>query len=101
MKNTIEAIEKHLVVDGFVHRYKTDGATDGLPGDEGSFLMCTLWLVDCLVLLHRHSEAQTVFERVLAVRNDLGLLSEQYDVRRKRLVGNFPRPSLTWLSSLQ
>lgn len=91
MRRTIEAIEKDLLVDGFVHRYKTHQASDGLPGGEGSFLMCTLWLVDCLVLLDRHSEATSLFESVLAVRNDLGLLSEQYDAGRKRLVGNFPQ----------
>ena len=91
MRRTIEAIEKDLLVDGFLHRYKTDRALDGLSGGEGSFLMCTLWLVDCLVLLGRHDDAQALFESVLAVRNDLGLLAEQYDVGKKRLVGNFPQ----------
>jgi GH15 family glucan-1,4-alpha-glucosidase len=91
MSRTIDAVENELLLDGFVHRYKTDRATDGLPGGEGSFLMCTLWLVDCLVLLGRHDQAEKLFESVLSVRNDLGLLAEQYDVERKRLVGNFPQ----------
>ena len=91
MRRTIEAVENALMTDGFVHRYKTDHARDGLVGGEGSFLMCTLWLVDCLVLLGKQPEAEGLFESVLSVRNDLGLLSEQYDVGRKRLVGNFPQ----------
>jgi GH15 family glucan-1,4-alpha-glucosidase len=88
MRRTIEAIEETLVEDGFLRRYRVD---DGLPGQESSFLMCTLWLANCLVLLGRSGDAQEYFERVLKVRNDLGMLSEQYDTRRRRLAGNFPQ----------
>jgi GH15 family glucan-1,4-alpha-glucosidase len=88
---TIAAIERELLVDGFVHRYSTLTDVDGLPPGEGSFLLCTFWLADNLSLLGRHAEAEAIFERVLAVRNDVGLLSEAYDVGRQRLVGNFPQ----------
>ena len=91
---TIAAIERDLVHDGFVHRYAThhDGENlDGLPGSEGAFLACSFWLVDALVLVGRVDDARAIFERVLAVRNDVGLLSEEYDTRYKRLVGNFPQ----------
>ena len=64
---------------------------DGLPGGEGAFLLCTFWLVDCLHLIGRTEEARALFERLLALRNDLGLLSEQYDPRAKRQLGNFPQ----------
>ena len=72
-------------------RYDNDEDVEGLPGREGAFLACTLWLADCLVLSGRRDEARQMFERVLAVRNDLGLLSEQYDSEHGRLVGNFPQ----------
>lgn len=109
---TVEAIQRDLMVDGFVLRYRTDveaaasdeagqqqarakGAVaetlDGLPPGEGSFLLTTFWLVDNLVLLGRHDEARQLFERLLSLRNDLGLLSEEYDTRVSRLVGNFPQ----------
>ncbi|MGH2825361.1 MAG: glycoside hydrolase family 15 protein [Actinomycetota bacterium] len=91
MVGTIEAIRRDLVVDGFVHRYIATEAADGLPGDEGSFLMCSFWLVDCLELIGRHNEAEELFVRLLSLRNDVGLLAEQYDATRKRLVGNFPQ----------
>jgi GH15 family glucan-1,4-alpha-glucosidase len=91
MKGTVAAIEKDLVVDGFVHRYRTSSQVDGLPQGEGAFLMCTLWYVDVLHLAGRKAEAQKVFERVLGIRNDLGLLSEMYDPELKRQVGNFPQ----------
>ena len=91
VRGTIAAIERELVVDGFVHRYATTPTVDGLPPGEGAFLLCSFWLADDLALLGRQADAEVLFERVLAVRNDLGLLSESYDVRNKRLVGNFPQ----------
>ena len=90
MASTIDAIERELTVDGLVRRYVTDGG-DGLPGDEGAFLMCTFWLVDCLQQRGRIDEAKALFERLLSLRNDVGLLSEQYDTEAGRLVGNFPQ----------
>lgn len=88
---TVEAIRKELMVDGFVCRYKPGETKDGLPGNEGVFLACTFWLVDALILQGKREEAKTIFERVIRVRNDLGLLSEEYDTQEKRLVGNFPQ----------
>ena len=90
---TIAAVERELVTDGFVRRYRTTDQLnlDGLPGEEGVFLACSFWLVDALALAGRREAARTLFERLLAVRNPLGLLSEQYDTRAKRLVGNFPQ----------
>jgi GH15 family glucan-1,4-alpha-glucosidase len=91
--STIEAVQKGLVDDGFVLRYRTadDGEVDGLTGREGAFLACSFWLVDCLHLIGRTEEAEELFERLLGLRNDLGLLSEEYDPRHGRLVGNFPQ----------
>ncbi|MEA2506003.1 MAG: hypothetical protein QOH48_621 [Actinomycetota bacterium] len=92
VKGTIEAIEKELSVDGFVMRYSEDYEdVDGLPQGEGAFLACSFWLVDCLTLLGRKEDAVRMFERLLAIRNDVGLLSEEYDVEHHRLVGNFPQ----------
>jgi GH15 family glucan-1,4-alpha-glucosidase len=88
---TVEAIERHLVRDGFVQRYQPDVTVDGLSGDEGAFLACTFWLADNLVLLGRVDDAQRLFDRLLSIRNDVGLLAEEYDTRRGRLVGNFPQ----------
>jgi GH15 family glucan-1,4-alpha-glucosidase len=90
---TIDAIQRELVVDGLVRRYPTSGGDnlDGLPGGEGAFLACSFWLVDALVLSGRRDEATVLFERLLALRNDVGLLSEEYDTRHRRLVGNFPQ----------
>ena len=90
---TVEAIERELMDDGFVLRYRTtdDGAVDGLTGREGAFLACSFWLVDCLHMIGREDEAVELFERLLALRNDLGLLSEEYDPLAGRLVGNFPQ----------
>ena len=91
MASTVRAIERELVVDGLVRRYDPAEADDGLPGDEGAFLMCTFWLVDCLEQMGRIDEAHDLFERLLDLRNDLGLLAEQYDTKAGRLVGNYPQ----------
>jgi len=92
MQGTLAAIERELVVDGFVVRYPTaEGGVDGLPPGEGSFLPCTFWLVDNLALAGRHDEAEALFERLLGLRNDLGLLAEEYDPRLGRQLGNFPQ----------
>jgi GH15 family glucan-1,4-alpha-glucosidase len=89
---TVEAIEKELTNDGFVMRYSQDSEhVDGLPQGEGAFLACSFWLVDCLAMMGRATDAHRLFERLLAIRNDVGLLAEEYDVRQKRLVGNFPQ----------
>jgi GH15 family glucan-1,4-alpha-glucosidase len=88
---TVAAIEERLMFDGFVMRYDTGSHVDGLPGGEGAFIPCTCWLADCLALQDRTDEARELFERVLGVRNDLGLLSEEYDPVRGRMVGNFPQ----------
>src|SRR5271166_12685 len=91
VRGTIEAIQRDLVTDGFVHRYAPDPEVDGLPAGEGVFLLCTFWLADCLALMDRHADARRTFERLLSVRNDVGLLSEMYDPARGRLLGNFPQ----------
>ncbi len=92
VRQTIEAIERELMEDGFVLRYRPEQEhVDGLPGNEGVFLPCSFWLVDCLHLLGRASDARKLFDRLLGVRNDLGLLSEEYDPRAKRMLGNFPQ----------
>jgi GH15 family glucan-1,4-alpha-glucosidase len=93
MVGTIEAIQRELAADGFVRRYSTGAAAgvDGLPPGEAAFLPCTFWLADDLALLGRDAEARATFERLLALTNDVGLLSEEYDVDAKRLVGNFPQ----------
>ncbi len=88
---TIEAIESHLLVDGFVRRYNTHTSDDGLPAGEGAFLACTFWLADVYVLLGRLTDARRIFDRVLAIRNDVGLLAEEYDIDARRMVGNFPQ----------
>jgi GH15 family glucan-1,4-alpha-glucosidase len=88
---TVQAISRHLMSDGFVARYQTHPDVDGLPPGEATFLPCTLWLADNLALQGRLDEARELFERVLAVRNDVGLLSEEYEPRTRRLLGNFPQ----------
>jgi GH15 family glucan-1,4-alpha-glucosidase len=88
---TVAAIEKHLMRDGFVARYDTAKTEDGLPPGEGAFLPCTYWYADNLALLGRRDEAAAVFERLLKLCNDVGLLAEEYDVKAGRLVGNFPQ----------
>jgi GH15 family glucan-1,4-alpha-glucosidase len=91
VRGTLEAIEKRLLVDGFVLRYDTAASKDGLPAGEGAFLACSFWLVDAYVLQHRWKDARDLFTRLLTLRNDVGLLSEEYDPRARRLVGNFPQ----------
>jgi GH15 family glucan-1,4-alpha-glucosidase len=90
---TVEAISRELMVDGFVARYDSERSehVDGLTGREGAFLPCSFWMVDDLHLIGRHDDAVELFERLLALSNDLGLLSEEYDPVAKRLVGNFPQ----------
>ncbi len=88
---TVEAIEKHLMRDGFVQRYDTSKSGDGLKGSEGTFLACSFWLVICLWLIGRRDDATALFERLLKVRNDVGLLSEEYDPKARRMLGNFPQ----------
>jgi GH15 family glucan-1,4-alpha-glucosidase len=91
VRATIRAVEQNLLRDGFVHRYDTARGRDGLPPGEGAFLACSFWLADAYVLCGRHDEARALFERLLDVRNDLGLLAEEYDVGAQRLAGNFPQ----------
>ncbi len=88
---TVAAIEKNLLRDGFVARYDTRTSVDGVSGEEGAFLACSYWLVDNYVLQNRMEEARALFERLLAVRNDVGLLSEEYDPKERRQLGNFPQ----------
>jgi GH15 family glucan-1,4-alpha-glucosidase len=88
---TIHAITRELGRDGFVSRYSTADTDDGLAGREGQFLACSFWLVSALALSGRVEEARALFERLLDLRNDLGLLAEEYDVERERQVGNFPQ----------
>jgi GH15 family glucan-1,4-alpha-glucosidase len=92
VRGTTEAIERELMQDGFVLRYRTtDEHVDGLPGREGVFLPCSFWLANNLHLIGRTEDAKNMFERLLALRNDLGLLSEEYDPIAKRQLGNFPQ----------
>jgi GH15 family glucan-1,4-alpha-glucosidase len=88
---TIEAIERGLMVGGFVQRYDTSRSDDGLPPGEGAFLACSFWLVDAYVMLGRLDDAQALFKRLAALCNDVGLLSEEYDPQSKELLGNFPQ----------
>lgn len=88
---TVEAIEKTLMLDGFVMRYNTHAVDDGLPPGEGAFLACSFWLADAYVSIGRHDDAARLFDRLLATRNDVGLLAEEYDPRRRCFQGNFPQ----------
>lgn len=88
---TVAAIERELLQDGLVRRYRTDHTSDGLPGGEGAFLACSYWLADAYVLMNRHNDAIALFEHLLDIRNDLGLLAEQYDPEQRRQLGNFPQ----------
>ena len=91
VRGTVKAIGRELMADGLVMRYNTAKAEDGLPPGEGVFLACSFWMVSALKAVGRKQDARRLFERLLKLRNDLGLLSEEYDVGRKRLVGNFPQ----------
>jgi len=94
VRGTLEAVRRELLVDGFVQRYRHDDEVedvDGLPPGEGAFFLCSFWFVDNLILLGELDEAKEMFERLVALSNDLGLLSEEYDPALKRLVGNFPQ----------
>jgi GH15 family glucan-1,4-alpha-glucosidase len=91
VNGTVDAIERELVEDGLVLRYRTGAASDGMESEEGAFLACSFWLAHVQHLQGRESKARTLFERVLELRNDVGLLSEEYDFRKRRLCGNFPQ----------
>jgi GH15 family glucan-1,4-alpha-glucosidase len=91
VKGTIVAIERELLVDGLVARYTPDARFDGQAGREGAFLPCSFWLADNYALQGRWDEAKELFERLLALRNDVGLLSEEYDPVGRRMLGNFPQ----------
>ncbi|MBP0438334.1 glycoside hydrolase family 15 protein [Tianweitania sediminis] len=91
MVSTVEAIEKNLMRDGLLLRYDTNETVDGVPGEEGAFLACSFWLADNMILQGRHADARRLFERLLSLRNDVGLLSEQYDLKAGALIGNFPQ----------
>jgi Glucoamylase and related glycosyl hydrolases len=89
---TVDAVREELCSGGLVRRYSTDGmSVDGLPGDEGTFIVCSFWLVDALLRTGRIEEAEELFERLLALRNDVGLLAEEYDTKARRQLGNFPQ----------
>jgi GH15 family glucan-1,4-alpha-glucosidase len=89
--STVAAIQKDLTQDGLVLRYLSEDGTDGLHGEEGVFLVCSFWMADALCMTGRYDEAEELFERLLALRNDVGLLAEEYDPRTKRQMGNFPQ----------
>ena len=91
IQGTVAAIERDLVRDGFVDRYRTDSGVDGLPAGEGAFLLCTFWLADNYALAGRTADARRTFEALLAIRNDVGLLAEEYDPAARRQLGNFPQ----------
>jgi GH15 family glucan-1,4-alpha-glucosidase len=91
IRGTVEAIEKHLMKGGLVQRYNTTKSRDGVGGGEGTFLACSFWLVSNLWLIGRRADATAMFEQLLALRNDVGLLSEEYDPIGKRQLGNFPQ----------
>ena len=91
VKGTVEAIERHLLRDGLVIRYASSTEVDGLPPGEGIFLPCSFWLVDNLAMLGRHDDGRRLFERLLSLCNDVGLLSEEYDPSTQCLLGNFPQ----------
>ena len=91
IKGTVAAIQRDLTVDGLVMRYRTHEHVDGLPPGEGLFLACSFWLADNLILQGRRREARALFERLIGLCNDVGLLAEEYDPRSKRQLGNFPQ----------
>jgi GH15 family glucan-1,4-alpha-glucosidase len=91
IKGTVDAIQKNLMQDGFVMRYSQAEGSDGLSGTESAFIICSFWLADDLALMGRLDEARELFNRLLAIRNDVGLLSEEYNPATHRLLGNFPQ----------
>jgi GH15 family glucan-1,4-alpha-glucosidase len=93
VRGTVDAVSRELREDGYVKRYQTDGSAEGdnLPGEEGVFIACSFWLADALHLVGRNDEARELFERLLGLRNDLGLLSEEYDPKARRQLGNTPQ----------
>jgi GH15 family glucan-1,4-alpha-glucosidase len=91
VRGTVLAIERRLLHDGLVMRYDAEAGVDGLPAGEGAFLACSFWLADNYVLQGRREDACALFERLLALCNDVGLLAEEYDPRAKRMLGNFPQ----------
>ena len=91
VRGTVAAIERELLRDGLVMRYDTGAGVDGLPPGEGAFLACSFWLADNYILLGRLDEARALFERLMSIRNDVGLLAEEYDSTAKRQLGNFPQ----------
>jgi len=91
MRGTLRLIEERLVSDGFVVRYRTESNVDGLPVGEGAFLLCSFWLADNYALAGRYEQARELFEKLLSLRNDVGLLAEEYDPRARRMLGNFPQ----------
>jgi GH15 family glucan-1,4-alpha-glucosidase len=91
MRGTVEAIQRELTVDGLVRRYDSATCEDGVSVSEGVFVVCSFWLADNLALTGRKKEAAALFERLLSIRNDVGLLSEEYDPQSGRQLGNFPQ----------
>jgi GH15 family glucan-1,4-alpha-glucosidase len=91
IKGTVAAIQRELTVDGLVLRYRTHEGVDGLPPGEGVFLACSFWLADNLILQGRKREARALFERLVGLCNDVGLLAEEYDPRAGRQLSNFPQ----------
>ena len=91
VRGTVEAIERNLVVDGLVLRYSTATDVDALPAGEGTFLPCSFWLADALILIGRREDGQALFERLIALSNDVGLLAEEYDAHEHRMLSNFPQ----------
>jgi GH15 family glucan-1,4-alpha-glucosidase len=88
---TVEAVQRELASDGFVRRYLTDHTDDGLHDDEGVFLICSFWLADALAMIGRVGEARDLYDKLVALRNDVGLLAEEYDPATGRMLGNFPQ----------
>jgi GH15 family glucan-1,4-alpha-glucosidase len=91
VQGTVAAIEKNLMQDGLVARYRAKSSVDGLAGNEGAFLACSFWMVDNYILQRRIDEARSLFEHLLSLRNDVGLLAEEYDAKEHRQLGNFPQ----------
>jgi GH15 family glucan-1,4-alpha-glucosidase len=91
VRGTVEAIERLLVVDGLVLRYSTSSGVDALAPGEGTFLPCSFWLADSLALIGRREEGEALFERLLGLRNEVGLLPEEYDPGERHMLGNFPQ----------